>query len=128
MMSTIRSQWNKENDAAVFSPGDQRQSQLKSWKRIKHGNYQSSHPKEEDTIMSIYSLWNPENDEAIFSPGDQKPFSTLIRVDSDKHTHTDKTLEYELHGTVLNEIQSKQEYTEKGWSDCSILSDCRQTR
>ncbi|MGG6359063.1 hypothetical protein ACQ5SI_07375 [Peribacillus frigoritolerans] len=38
--------------------------------------------------MSIYSLWNPENDEAIFSPGDQKPFSTLIRVDSDKHTHT----------------------------------------
>ncbi|MFF5399013.1 hypothetical protein ACFY4F_16705 [Peribacillus butanolivorans] len=23
-MSTIRSQWNKENDAAVFSPGDQR--------------------------------------------------------------------------------------------------------
>lgn len=53
--------------------------------------------------MSIYSLWNPENDEAIFSPGDQKPFSTLIRVDSDKHTHTDKTLEYELHGTVLNE-------------------------
>ncbi|WHX67046.1 hypothetical protein QNH26_26195 [Peribacillus frigoritolerans] len=54
--------------------------------------------------MSIYSLWNPENDEAIFSPGDQKPFSTLIRIDSDKHTHTDKTLEYELHGTVLNEI------------------------
>ena len=104
MMSTIRSQWNKENDAAVFSPGDQRQSQLKSWMIIKHGNYQSSHPKEEDTIMSIYSLWNPENDEAIFSPGDQKPFSTLIRVDSDKHTHTDKTLEYELHGTVLNEI------------------------
>ncbi|MGE7594163.1 hypothetical protein ACQKMY_13285 [Peribacillus frigoritolerans] len=54
--------------------------------------------------MSIYSLWNPENDEAIFSPGDQKPFSTLIRVDLDKQTHTDKTLEYELHGTVLNEI------------------------
>lgn len=23
-MSTIRGQWNKENDAAVFSPGDQR--------------------------------------------------------------------------------------------------------
>ncbi|MBO0998159.1 hypothetical protein IOC57_10425 [Bacillus sp. SD075] len=38
--------------------------------------------------MSIYSLWNPENDEAIFSPGDQQPFSTLIRVDSDKHTLT----------------------------------------
>ena len=104
MMSTIRSQWNKENDAAVFSPGDQRQSQLKRQMIIKYGNYQSSHPKEEDTIMSIYSLWNPENDEAIFSPGDQKPFSTLTRVDSDKHTHTDKTLEYELHGTVLNEI------------------------
>jgi hypothetical protein len=54
-------------------------------------------------IMSIYSLWNPENDEAIFSPGDQKPFSTLTPLDSDKHT-TDKTLEYDIHGTVLNEI------------------------
>ncbi|MFI8491656.1 hypothetical protein ABEY41_24635 [Peribacillus butanolivorans] len=53
--------------------------------------------------MSIYSLWNPENDEAIFSPGDQKPFSTLTPLDSDKHT-TDKTLEYDIHGTVLNEI------------------------
>ncbi|MED3908154.1 hypothetical protein P4597_02970 [Peribacillus simplex] len=41
--------------------------------------------------MSIYSLWNPENDEAIFSSGDQQPFSTLIRVDSDKHTHLQNT-------------------------------------
>ncbi|MFB7637403.1 hypothetical protein [Peribacillus butanolivorans] len=55
--------------------------------------------------MSIYSRWNPENDEAIFSPGDQQPFSTLIRVNLDKHTKKmDNTLECELHGTVLNEI------------------------
>ncbi|MDM5210063.1 hypothetical protein QUF94_01085 [Peribacillus sp. NJ4] len=55
--------------------------------------------------MSIYNLWNPENDEAIFSPGDQQTFSTLTLADTDKHTHTtDETLEYELHGTVLNEI------------------------
>ncbi|WP_155727498.1 hypothetical protein [Peribacillus simplex] len=55
--------------------------------------------------MSIYSLWNPENDEAIFSPGDQQPFCTLTLVDSDKHKKkADKTLEYELQGTVMNEI------------------------
>jgi hypothetical protein len=54
--------------------------------------------------MSIYSLWNPENDEAIFSPGDQLPFSTPAPLNSDKHTQIDNPLEYELYGTVLNEI------------------------
>ncbi|MFE4130351.1 hypothetical protein [Peribacillus sp. YIM B13482] len=56
-------------------------------------------------MSTIRSQWNKENDEAIFSPGDQQPFCTLTLVDSDKHTKkTDKTLEYELQGTVLNEI------------------------
>ena len=53
--------------------------------------------------MSIYSQWNPENDEAIFSPGNQEPFSTLTPLETVNQT-TDKTLEFDLLGTVLNKI------------------------
>lgn len=53
--------------------------------------------------MSIYSQWNPENDEAIFSPGDQLPLSTLTQLEPVTQT-TDKALEFDLQGTILNKV------------------------
>ncbi|MGE7604237.1 hypothetical protein ACQKL5_17345 [Peribacillus sp. NPDC097675] len=53
--------------------------------------------------MSIYNQWNPENDEAIFSPGDQSQFSTLTPLETVKQT-TNKMLEFDLQGTVLNKL------------------------